>query len=194
MQIIRCDETSKLRGHRNDQNVCSFWNSKWRVLFIYFFFYFTKTWCQHFALLYFSDASSSGVCFPDHEADVFSWDSCMLLPGQVSFNTGLFRCLYFSKFEYFKSFHPNFIYLMQFIFQIVLNLMTLTPRSGDNLDVIFHDLSTNNGNHLLKQIVVTIFLLTAYCFSHGFLSFYPLIIVKDTIRFRKNSGLANLVW
>ena len=74
-----------------------------------------------------------------------------------------------------------------------MNLMTLTPRSGDNLDVIFHDLSTNNGNHILKQIVVTIFLLTAYCFSHGFLSFYPLIIAKDTIRLRKNSGKLSMV-
>ena len=35
-------------------------------------FTFSKIWCQYFALFYFSDASPSGVCFPDHEADVFS--------------------------------------------------------------------------------------------------------------------------
>ena len=156
---------------------------------IYFFSHFMKTWCQYFALLYFSDASSSGVCFPDHEADVFSWDSWMFLPGQVPFNTGLFRCLYFSKFEYFKSFDPTFIYNLQF--QIVWNIMTFTLRSGDNLIVIFHDLSTTSGNQIVKKMVVAIFLLTVYCFSHRFLSFFPLLIAKDTIRLGKHSGLAN---
>ena len=33
-----------------------------------------------------------------------------------------------------------------------------------------------------KKILAAIFLLTVYCFSHRFLSFFPLIIAKDTIR------------
>ena len=37
-----------------------------------FSFILQKLDANIFALLYFSDASSSGVCFPDHEADVFS--------------------------------------------------------------------------------------------------------------------------
>ena len=69
--------------------------------------------------------------------------------------------------------------------------MTFTLRSGDNLIVIFHDLSTTNGNQIVKKMVTAIFLLTAYCFSHGFLSFFPLIIAKDTVRFGRHSGLAN---
>ena len=38
-----------------------------------------------------------------------------------------------------------------FIFQIVWNIMTFTLRSGDNLIVIFHDLSTTNGNQIIKK-------------------------------------------
>ena len=69
--------------------------------------------------------------------------------------------------------------------------MIFTVRSGDNLDVIFHDLSTKNGNQIIKKNLAAIFLLTVYCFSHRFLSFFPLIIAKDTISFGKHSGLAN---
>ena len=29
--------------------------------------------------------------------------------------------------------------------------MIFTVRSGDNLDVIFHDLSTKNGNQIIKK-------------------------------------------